>query len=141
MMIRKQNLVVVVLAGALIGTGCQSTPKPKQALLPAPVGTTTTAASHNDEGMRAYEHGQWDGAKQHFESAIAASPDLAEAHYNLGRTLYKLGAVKEGDKHFIEAANLAPGNKVIWDSPPLKSVTIPHKETTLPASDGHMHSH
>jgi hypothetical protein len=22
--------------------------------------------------------------------------------------------------HFIQAANLAPGNKVIWDSPPLR---------------------
>lgn len=140
-MTRRRLLMVGILVGVIAGTGCQSTPKPKQALLPAPAGTTATAASHNDEGLHAYEHGQWDSAKQHFEAAIAAAPDLAEAHYNLGKALYRLGAMQEGDAHFINAANLAPGNKIIWDSPPLRSVTIPSKETTMPGSDGHMHSH
>jgi tetratricopeptide (TPR) repeat protein len=85
--------------------------------------------------------GQWEGAKQHFEAALAASPDLAEARYNLGWTLYRLGAMQQGDTHFIEAANLAPGNKVIWDSPPLGGVSVSEKERKMPGSDGPSHRH
>lgn len=134
-------LVAVVLVGVLTGNGCQSAPK--RTVLPAPAGTHAAAAHHNDEGIHAYEQGQWAAAKQHFAAAITAAPDLAEAHYNMGRTLYRLGAMKEGDAHFIEAANLAPGNKVIWDSPPLKNVYVPSKDATIPGfSDGHAgHSH
>lgn len=80
--------------------------------------TRAVVARHNNEGIHAYRIGQWEGAKQHFEAALAASPELAEAHYNLGWTLYRLGAMRQGDTQVIEAANLAPGNKVIWDSPP-----------------------
>ena len=80
--------------------------------------TRAVVARHNNEGIHAYRIGQWEGGKQHFEAALAASPELAEAHYNLGWTLYRLGAMRQGDTQVIEAPNLAPGNKVIWDSPP-----------------------
>ncbi|TAJ10535.1 MAG: tetratricopeptide repeat protein [Nitrospirae bacterium] len=136
-----KTLVAALMAAALAGNGCQ--PAPKWTVLPAPTGTNTAAAHHNDEGIHAYAQGQWEAARQHFAAAITASPDLAEAHYNMGKTLYRLGATKEGDAHFISAANLAPGNKVIWDSPPLKNVYVPSKEATIPGfSDGHAgHSH
>lgn len=135
------TLVAALLVGVLTGHGCQFAPK--RTVLSAPAGTKTAAAHHNDEGIHAYEQGQWDAAKQHFDAAIQSAPDLAEAHYNMGKTLYRLGAMKEGDAHFIAAANLAPGNKVIWDSPPLKNVSVPSKEATIPGfSDGHAgHSH
>lgn len=139
-MVHRRIVMLAVLVGIMVDSGCQSAPK--QTLLPAPPGTNASAVHHNAEGIHAYQHGQWDNAKQHFETAIAAWPELAEAHYNLGMTLYRLGAVREGDTHFIKAANLAPGNKIIWDSPPLRNVNVPDKETTLPrSSDGHMHSH
>lgn len=128
-----------MVVGALGVGGCQTPPKPT--LLSAPAGTNVSAARHNDEGIHAYEHGQWDSAKQHFEAAIAASPELAEAHHNLGKTLYRLGAVREGDTNFIKAANLAPGNKVIWDSPPLAGVSVPEKEVPMPGHGGDGHSH
>jgi len=133
--------IVLVAVALLVSEGCQSSPKPTQTVLPAPVGTTAAAARHNDEGILAYQQGQWESAKQHFEAAITASPELAEAHYNLGMALYRLGAMREGDTHFIQAANLAPGNKVIWDSPPFASVSVPEKEIKMPSSDGHGHSH
>lgn len=136
---RTNLLMVVVLVGVFIGGGCQSTPK--RMALSAPAGTNAAAARHNDEGIHAYQQSQWESAKQHFEAAITASPELAEAHYNIGMVLYRLKAMQEGDAHFIKAANLAPGHKIIWDSPPLKNVAVPEKETTLPAADGHMHSH
>ncbi len=34
-----------------------------------------------------------------------------------------------------------PGNKVIWDAPPLRGVMVPEKEIPGMSSDGHMHSH
>src|SRR5579883_2636476 len=110
-MMRTNLLIIMVLVGAFIGSGCQSTLK--RMALPAPAGTNAAAARHNDEGIHAYQQSQWESARQHFEAAIAVSPEFAEAHYNLGMTLYRLNVMQEGDAHFIRAANLAPGNKVI----------------------------
>src|SRR5207249_9219715 len=47
-------------------------------------------------------------------------PTLAEAHYNLALVIEILGDGATARRHYIEAANLAPGHKVIWDSPPLR---------------------
>jgi Flp pilus assembly protein TadD len=110
-------IILGVMAASGIG-GCTSAPKAKQTVLPVPSSTSAAAARHNNEGIHAYQLGQGEGAKQHFEAAIAASPERAEAHYNLGKTGYRLGTMRQGDTHFIEAANLAPGNKVTWNSPP-----------------------
>lgn len=135
-----REIVVMAMVGlTLLGMGCQSTPK--RTVLSAPAGTNASTSHHNDEGIQAYQQQQWESAKQHFNAAIAAAPEFAEAHYNLGMVLYRLNAMQEGDAHFIKAANLAPGNKVIWDAPPLRGVTVPEKEVPGMSSDGHMHSH
>lgn len=137
---RTNMLMFLVLAGLFIGSGCQSTPK--RMALPAPAGTNAAAGRHNDEGVRAYQQGQWESAKQHFEAAVRASPTLAEAHYNLGMVFHKMGAERDANPHFMEAANLAPGNEVIWSSPPLSGVQRGTKGFGSPAaSDGHGHSH
>ena len=136
------RLRIALVAVALLGSaGCQSSPKIQQTVLPAPVGTNVAAVHHNDEGLLAYQQGQWESAKQHFEAAITASPELAEAHYNLGMVLYRLGALREGDAHFITAANLAPGDKIIWNSPPLAGVSVPEKDSKMPGHGGSGHSH
>lgn len=109
-------------------------------VLSALAGTNASVSHHNDEGINAYQQSQWESAKQHFDAAIAVSPEFAEAHYNLGMALYRLKAIPEGDAHFIKAANLAPGNKVIWNAPPLRGVTVPDKEVPGASTDGHMHS-
>ena len=59
-------------------------------------------------------------AKTLYEQAIEEQPDLAEAHYNLGLVYERLGNREQARHYYIEAANLAPGHKTIWDSPPLK---------------------
>ena len=134
----RRKTVVVVPIVLIMCSGCQSTSPPT--LLSAPTGVIAKAAQHNEEGILAYKRNQWVQAKQHFEAAITAMPSLAEAHYNLGMVLYRLGAVREGDAHFTKAADLAPGNTVIWESPPLRHVTVPEKASTIPgASDGHGH--
>lgn len=134
------HVLLFVMAASVIG-GCASAPKSAQAVLPAPAGTSAAAASHNDEGVHAYQQAQWESARQHFEAAITASPELAEAHYNLGLALYRLGALREGDAHFIKAANLAPGDKIIWNSPPLAGVPVPEKDSKMLGHGGSGHSH
>lgn len=120
------HVLLIVVAASAIG-GCASAPKSAQTMLPAPSGTSAAAVRHNDEGIQAYQQQQWTTAKEHFEAAIKVAADLAEAHYNLGMVLYRLGALSEGDAHFIKAANLAPGDKIIWNSPPLAGVSVPEK--------------
>jgi tetratricopeptide (TPR) repeat protein len=137
-MYRMVGGVFALVIGLLLEGGCQSSPARK--LLPAPAGVSVPAAQHNEAGILAYDQSQWEQARQHFEAAITAAPSLAEAHFNLGMALYKLRAFKDGDQHFIEAANLAPGNKVIWNSPALKHVTVPEKEPPAGAGD-HGHAH
>lgn len=113
---------------------------PPGKLLSAPTGVIALTVQHNEEDILAYSQRQWVQARQQFEAAITAAPSLAEAHYNLGVTLCKLGTLKEGDRNFIEAANLAPAHTVIWSSPPLRNVQVPDKITTTP-DDGHGHDY
>ena len=130
--------VAILVTWLCLMSGCQSASSPP--LLSSPTSVNPEASQHNEQGIVAYRQSLWVEAKLHFEAAITATPSLAEAHYNLGKTLYKLRAFKEGDQHFIAAANLAPGNKVIWDSPALKHVTVPEKEPPG-GPDGHGHAH
>jgi Flp pilus assembly protein TadD len=73
-----------------------------------------------EEGNRLFAARQWEQAKAQYEAAINAQPSLAEAHYNLALVIDILGDGAAARRHYIEAANLAPGHKVIWDSPPLR---------------------
>ena len=139
MTIRVCKMITVFIAAAAIN-GCLFGQKGQ--LLPAPSGANASAARHNDEGIQADSQGQMEFAKQHFETAIKASPSLAEAHYNLGMVLHKMGLDGEANPHFMKAADLAPGNEVIWSSPPLSSVQRPSKSSgSSGISDGHGHSH
>jgi len=72
------------------------------------------------EGDRLAAAQDWAAARQAYQAAAATQPEMAEAHYNLAICLDRMGEKAEAKKHYVTAANLAPGNKVIWDSPPLR---------------------
>ena len=95
-------------------------PKQPERTLRAPAGTDPAVTAMVEEGNRLFNAAQWDAARVQYETAITAQPSLAEAHYNLGWVLNSLGDEAASRRHFMEAATLAPGNKVIWDSPPLR---------------------
>ncbi len=109
--------VSLVLMGV---TGCASDkPAPLTMLAPPPSVDPQMLQMFN-EGTRFFQEGRWEAARQQFQSAVQRQGDLAEAHYNLALSMDRLGDQAGAKKHYIEAANLAPGHKVIWNSPPLR---------------------
>ena len=111
--------LLIALVGMLV-CGCATMVEPFQTTLDAPPGTAPAAVAAMKEGNRLFEARQWEPAKAQYEAAIKAQPSLAEAHYNLAMVIESLGDEATARKHYIEAANLAPGHKIIWDSPPLR---------------------
>ena len=102
---------------------CSSTPQPT--LLPAPPEALPAAATHNKDGLQLFAAGKIDLAGNAFQAALTEDPNMAEAHYNLAIILASRGSRDEAEQHFIEAANLAPGHKIIWDSPALRPYGSP----------------
>ena len=117
--------VLIMLAGV---TAC-STPKAKPlAPLALEAGVPPRAISLNEQGMQAYQARQFEEAKKYFSQTVETVPQSGPAHYNYALALNKLGETETARKQFIEAANLAPGDKVIWDSPPLSPFGNPESE-------------
>ncbi len=73
-----------------------------------------------EQGTQAYQAKQFDDAKNYFSQAVTAAPQSGPAHYNYALALHALGDQEQARQQFMEAANLAPGDKVIWDSPALR---------------------
>ena len=113
------RILVTVIFGVL-ALGCSSQPGRVENVLQAPSGAKPAAAAQLQKGNALFAARDFAGAEQAFREAIGADPAFAEAHYNLALTLDRAGHQGEAKKHYIEAANLAPGHKVIWDSPPLR---------------------
>ena len=109
---------LLIMVGML--SGCASPKAPPVTILPAPAGISAKAAPFMNEGDRLFHAKDWAGASQAYQAAVGQQADLAEAHYNLAVTLDRMGKTAEAKKHYVTAANLAPGNKLIWDSPPLR---------------------
>jgi Tfp pilus assembly protein PilF len=128
-------IVALVLVVGLVGCAKKARP-----LVPLALdrGTTPQALTLTEQGTQAYQARQFEQAKQYFSQAVTSAPQSGQAHYNYALALNALGDVDEARQHFIEAANLAPGDKTIWDSPALhqygnpqtEKVTKEHRTTT-----------
>jgi len=66
------------------------------------------------------------------KKAVALNYNSAQAHYNYALALNALGQTDQARLEFIEAANLAPGDKVIWDSPALRPFGSPQAQKGPP---------
>ena len=115
------NATFVSLIGIWFLVACTSPMSKPLTVLQAPAGVSPVVAAQLDRGNALFAAQKWVEAEQAFRQTIATEPTLAEAHYNLATTLDRAGKKAEAKKHYIEAANLAPGNKVIWDAPPLRA--------------------
>jgi Tfp pilus assembly protein PilF len=126
--------ILLVLAGF---TGCSSTPKAKP-LVPLALmdgGGKAQAITLTEQGTQAYQAKQFEEAKGFFGQAMAAAPQSGQAHYNYALALNALGDTEAARQHFLEAANLAPGDKVIWDSPALSPFGNPSANKTRKEHD------
>jgi type IV pilus assembly protein PilF len=74
------------------------------------------AATQNDEGVAHLQQGHWAVSAEHFQKAIAAAPELAEAHFNLGLALDEMGKHPEATEEFKKAKELAPNNPKIAEN-------------------------
>jgi Tfp pilus assembly protein PilF len=142
---RNVSAVVISVIGLMLVSCAGGGNRPLETALSAPPKAVPAAAAFNEEGIKLFYARQWDAAREKFEAAIKAQPTLAEAHYNLGLVYDAVRNDREARKHFIEAANLAPGNKVIWASPALRPVEIDVQATPKSSGDfytptqGHNH--
>jgi Tfp pilus assembly protein PilF len=89
---------------------------------------TPQAVTLTEQGTQAYQSRQFEAAKEYFSQAVSADPQSGQAHYNYALALNALGDVDDARQHFIEAANLAPGDKTIWDSPALHQYGNPETQ-------------
>jgi tetratricopeptide (TPR) repeat protein len=102
-------------------------------------GVKPQAVVLTEQGMQAYQASRFDEAKNYFSQAVDAAPQSGPAHYNYALALNALGDTAQARQQFMEAANYAPGDKVIWDSPalsPYGNVEAPKKKQLLPPGAG-----
>lgn len=127
-----------LLLGAVILLGGVSCVKKKKGVELVPLGLAPgvkpQAIMLTEKGAQAYQGRQFEDAKNYFSQAVSAAPDSGQAHYNFALALNALGETAEARRHFIDAANLAPGDKVIWNSPPLSPYGNPESQikNTIP---------
>ncbi|HSL01972.1 MAG TPA: tetratricopeptide repeat protein [Nitrospiraceae bacterium] len=123
--------VVLLLVGAVACFKTKEKPLVPLALEP---GVKPQAVVLTEQGTQAYQARQFDEAKNYFYQAVAEAPESGPAHYNYALALNALGDTEQAHPQFMEAANLAPGDKVIWDSPALRPFGDPQspKKKQLP---------
>lgn len=122
---------VSVIAACLLLIGMVACSKNKaKPLVPLALepGAKPEAVTLTEQGTQAYQGRQFVDAKTYFSQAVSAAPQSGQAHYNYAIALYSLGDTEEARQHFLEAANLAPGDKTIWDSPALHQYGNPQSE-------------
>ena len=119
--------VVLLLVGLAACTKSKAKPLVPLAL---ESGVKPQAVALTEQGTQAYQVMQFNEAKNYFFQAIGEAPQSGPAHYNYALALNALGDTAQARQQFMEAANLAPGDKVIWDSPalsPYGNVEAPKK--------------
>lgn len=115
-----KQLMILGMILMLVGTtACSSKRKPLVPLSLAEPDAKPQAVVLTEQGAQAYQAKQFEDAKKYFEQAVAVVPQSGQAHYNFALALNALGDAEVARRHFLDAANLAPGDQIIWDSPAL----------------------
>ena len=83
--------------------------------LKLPEGADPSAVMHNDEGIAAWNQGDYRSALMHFSEASRIAPS-GETHFNEAISLDKLGRHGEAAMHFKAAKKHANGNQKILKS-------------------------
>ena len=130
-MARWRSATYLALLGMLLLVGAAACSKSKAKLL-VPLalesGAPSQAVSLNEQGTQAYRARDFDAAKGYFSQTVAAAPQSGPAHYNYALALNALGETEAARRQFLDAADYAPGDKIIWDSPALSPYGNPETE-------------
>ena len=104
---RPDDLPALLLTGSVLGQSSQP-----QRALPflhrAARLEPGNAAVHNDLGLVHLALGDGAGAEAAFEAALARSPRLAPAHFNLARLKMNAQRLEEAERHFRAAVDSGP---------------------------------
>lgn len=103
-------VALIALVGFGIGTAVAGGPP---ALMTA---ADSKAHAANSEGIEHYNQEHWDVALGHFQKAVEADSNSAEAHYNLALALDKTDKHKEAAMEFKKAQDLGKDNPDIQNS-------------------------
>ena len=76
------------------------------AVLCSSLGCGAAASSYNVAGVRMYQQGQYPGALQQFQQAVATQPTNADAYYNMASTLHRMGTQQKDPKALGQAETL-----------------------------------
>lgn len=79
-------------------------------------GNTSQAAAQVREGIIELKNGEYESARERFETALFLDQKPAEAHYNLAIVLDEQGKPADAMQHLKDAATLAHGNPAIVQS-------------------------
>jgi Tfp pilus assembly protein PilF len=69
-------------------------------------GCKLAADTKNLQGVRMYQQGQYDGAMQQFQKAIASDPSNGDAYYNMAATLHRVGIARSDSAMLGQAETL-----------------------------------
>jgi len=64
------------------------------------------ADSQNLQGVKLYQQGNYDGAMQQFQQALATHPENADAYYNMAATVHRMGIAKNDQNMLRQAETL-----------------------------------
>jgi Tfp pilus assembly protein PilF len=110
-------LLAICMVATLTGVGNAGD---KGTVPPIKTAPGSKAEKHNNEGLKYYNQGRWNVAREHFEEAVKADPKSAEAHYNLGVVLDHMDDHENAAIHFTHAFDLGKDNPAIRNSGILK---------------------
>jgi tetratricopeptide (TPR) repeat protein len=92
------------------------------ATAPAASASSMSADDHIQAGLASFRKRRFAAAKTHFEEAVAANPESAAAHFDLGYPNYKIAEPKRANSpgkqeaagHFAKAYELDPSFVPTW---------------------------
>jgi tetratricopeptide (TPR) repeat protein len=64
------------------------------------------ADGQNMQGVRMYQHGQYEAAMQRFQKAVANDPSNADAYYNMAATVHRMGMARNDSNLLGQAETL-----------------------------------
>ena len=121
--VKHARLFLVGIAAVMALSACSGGGGKPRAQIPAltsPADMQGPAAAKNNEGVDHLVQGHYKVALKYFKEAIAAKPDFAEAHFNMGVSLDGMGKHADATAAIKKAKEFGGSNQKIVENAMLK---------------------